>query len=464
MVRDIIIDMNEHDLVTEDKSTASMPTFDSVWGNIFDEDKELDVLICNIIIPEAYWSLVKYENDEMTCRFKAAYMPDTSNFRVRLVGLRYGRYSLFNNIRGSFGLPVNSYALSKNIAIPISACMLPYIDLDGEYMIKMIQHGDSESLDKAYIYSGKITDINIDYSDNQASQLLSLCGPGKSYRYPTTGVGITKYLNCVVAHSDLQKVLEVQFNGDSKPLQSADFDNETGKLDVLFYPEQEKADTDLEAVENLDKDFFNLFTDEYLRRNIVLNSVGDTDFIASLDNYPNILNILLFVDNYIGLSRIANKVEAGQFNAVGEVIPSDQYFIVSATLEANTIIMFDDETADKIEEAPLFIIDDIDETPLYVSLIEQPYWLTEKCHKCFILKRRSVIKYMISQEQFRAGKGLFAIPRESSNIKNMLVLAQDDNTGRLLALVSDNTNISDITLDEVSQYIYANQISQSHEQ
>lgn len=41
MVRDLIIDMKERDLLTEDKSNASVPMFDSLWGNIFDEDKEL---------------------------------------------------------------------------------------------------------------------------------------------------------------------------------------------------------------------------------------------------------------------------------------------------------------------------------------------------------------------------------------------------------------------------------------
>ena len=249
--------------MTEDKSNAAEPVFDSLWGNLFDEDEAIDVLICNIIIPEAYWDIVRYENGEMTCRFTSVYVPDTRHFRVRLVGLKNGQYGVFNNIRGEFGIPVNSYALSKNIAAPISACMLPYIDIDGEFIVKMVQNYKSEILDKAYIYSSKSTDISINYSDDQASQLLTLCAPGKSYRYPTTGVGITKYLNCIVAHSDLHKVLEAQFDADNKPIQDADFDNETCKLDVLFNPEKEVVDPNLEDLENLNLDFFSMFTDEY---------------------------------------------------------------------------------------------------------------------------------------------------------------------------------------------------------
>lgn len=460
MVRDLILDMKERDLLTEDKSNTAEPVFDSLWGNLFDEDEAIDVLICNIIIPEAYWSIVGYENGEMTCRFTSVYVPDTRHFRVRLVGLKNGQYGVFDNIWGEFGIPVNSYALSKNIAAPISACMLPYIDIDGEFIVKMVQNYKSEILDKAYIYSSKSTDISINYSDDQASQLLTLCAPGKSYRYPTTGVGITKYLNCIVAHSDLHKVLEIQFDADNKPIQDADFDNETCKLDVLFSPEKEVADIGLEDLENLNLDFFSMFTDEYVRRNIVLTELSDTNFMELLDRYSNVLNIILFQDCTTTSTRIANKIEPGQFNGVGDVIPSNEYFIVAATLEANTIIMFDDEKEDEIKDAPLFIINDNDETRLYTALVEQPYWITETCHKCFILKRRSTIKYMIKQEQFRIGKGLYMVPQTSANIKNMLGLIQDVNTGRLLGIVSNSTNISDITLDEITQHIYATQIIQ----
>lgn len=459
MVRDLMLDMNERDLLMEDKSNAVEPVFNSLWGNIFVEDEEIDVLICNIIVPEAYWSMMAYENGELTCRFTSSYMPDTRHFRIRLVALRNGHYNLFSNIRGDFGLPVNSYALSKNIAAPIPACMLPFIDIDGEFTVKLVQNSKSELLDKAYIYSSKLTDLSINYSDSQASQLLTLCAPGKSYRYPTTGVGISNYLNCVVAHSDLQQVLEAQFDADNKPIQEADFDNESCKLDVLASPEQEQDDADLEDLSNLNMGFFSLFTDEYVRRNVVLNELSDTDFMELLNDYENVLNIIIFKDDTTTATRIANNVIAGEFNGVGDIVASDKYYIVSATLEANNIIMFDDEKEDEVKDAPIFIINDSDETRLYTSLVEQPYWLTESCHKCFILKRRATIKYMVRQDQFREGKGLYVIPQTSANIKNMLGLVQDINTGRLLGIVSNSTNISDITLDEITQHIYATQIT-----
>ena len=460
MVRDLILDMKERDLSLEDKSSVAEPVFNAVWGNLFDEDEENDVLICNILIPEAYWSIVGYENGQMLCRFTAPYIPDTRHFRVRLVAFRNGQYSLFSNIRGDFGLPVNSYALSKNIAAPIPASMLPFIDVNGEFVVKLILNSKAETLDKAYIYSSKSTDITVNYSDDQASQLLSLCGPGKNYRYPTTGVGITKYLNCVVAHSNLDKILEAQFELDNKPIQSAEFDSETCKLDVLFRPEKEKPDTDLTPIDELNSGFFSLFDDDYVRRNTVITEVTDSDFFTLLDQYDRVLNILLFTDYTTTVNRISDRVEAGEFDGEGNVVPSSEYFIVTATLEANTIIMFDDETEDQVKDAPIFIVNDTDETRLYTALVEQPYWLTETCHKCFILKKRATVRYMVRQDLFAAGKGLFTVPQTSANIKNMLGLVQDINTGRLLGIVSNSTNISDMTLDEVTQHIYATQITE----
>lgn len=459
MVRDLMLDMKEHDLLFCDKSNLNMPIFDSLWGNLFDEDSSVDVLICNIIIPEGYWRMIDYQDNEFLCRFTSSYIPDTRNFRVRLVAVKDGRYSLFSAIRGDFGIAVSSYAVSRNIAAPISASMLPLVDVDGQYLVRLVKNPNYESLDRAYIYSSKVTDLNIDFSDDQASQLLTICAPGKSYRYPTTGVGIIKYLNSVIKHSDLSDVLDSQFNGDNKPLISAGFDSETCDLDILCTPEHETEDKDLEEIDNLNLGFFGMFTDDYIRRNIVLNELNDNDFIALLNLYGSVLNLLLFENAETTVARIADSVEEGRFDCLGNVVEDSEFFIVSTTLDSNTIVMFDDEDEDRFSDNPVFIINDHDETRLYTSLIEQPYWISETCHKCMILNKRSTVRYMISKSQFQKGKGLFVVDQTSNNIKNMLGLVQDVNTGRLLGIVSNNTNINDITLDEITQHIYAEQMA-----
>jgi len=455
MVKDLIIDMKERDLLFEDKSNSSMPIFDVVWGNILDVDDTADVLICNVIVPEAYWSMVKYTDRQLIIRIKSPYIPNTSTFRIRPVKLKDNQYSLFWNIRGEFGLPVSSFALSKNISAPISASMLPFVDIDGEFVVKMVQNEQMEELDKAYIYSSKETDLSINYSDDQAAQLLSICNPGNSYRYPTTGVGITQYINSVISHTDFAEKLENQFENDGKRIVEADFDNTNCNLDVLFIHETEQQDTDLIPVDELAIDFFSMFDDDYVRRNTVLNEVDDLDFIKLLNEYTNFLEIIFFPDHTTTKTRIVDDVVEGKFDEYGNIVESDEYFIVKATLEANTIIMFDNPGDDEIKDSPVFVINDIDESRLYTSLVEQPYWITESCHKCFILLKRSVVCYMIKKDAFKDEKGLYIIPQTSSNVKNMVAMAQDIHTGRLLGIVSNSTNISDMTLEEITQYIYA---------
>lgn len=459
MVRDLILDMTERDLLTEDKSATSLPILHSLWGDVFDEDADNNELICNIIVPEMYWSMIKYVDNELIIKFKSDYVPDTRNFRIRLVALKNGEYSLFENIRGNMGVPVKSWAFGTNIPTYIKASMLSCINIDGDFIVKFIKSEKSEELDMAYIYSSVQTDFHINFSDDQSSQLLTICAPGKSYRYPTTGVGIIKYLNCVVQNSDIFDVMSEQFLADSKPLKEVTFDNETCKVDVVFNPENEEVDEGLLDINELNKEFFNQFTDDFVRRNIVINELAGANFIDMLTSYPKLLEFLIFVDDLTVVSKIADNVTAGRFSGDGTIVPSTEYYVVTASLEANTVVMFDSEKFDDIKDSPTFIINDHDESRLYTELVDQPHWITDTCHRCFVLRRPGVLKYMISQEQYAAGKGLFIVPQISANVKNMLGVVQDKHTGRLLGIVSNNTNISDITLTEVTQYIYATQIT-----
>ena len=452
-----MLDMDGRDLLIEDKSSVAEPVFDTVWGNLFEGDEKMDMLICNIIIPSAYRRLVEYADNEMTLRFKSAYKPDTRHFRIRPVALEDGRYSQFDCIREEPGVPAFSYALSKNIAAPIAASVLPFIDIDGEFVARFMRNEKYKAVDKAYVYSSKQSDIAVDYSDSQASQLLSICNPGNLYRYPLTGVGITRYLNAVIQHSDLDTVLEEQFDGDGKPLQSAEFDNTSGQLDVFARPEADVSDTD--SPDEVSIDFFTLFDDDYVRRNTVLMGVPDIDFIKIFDRYTQFYGIILFTDYTTEVRHICDKVVPGRFDSEGNIVDSDEYFVVSTTLDADTVIMFDDELESELTDCPVFIVNDVDESRLYTSLVNQPNWITEDCHKCFVLKKRALLQYMVRQDRYRDGKGLYVVPQTSSNIKNMLGLVQDSVTGKIKGLVSDSTNISDITLDEITRMIYSTQIN-----
>lgn len=463
MVRDILIDIAEKDLLLANKRDETTPCFDVLWGNIFNSDKTTDYLICNILIPRAYWDIVKYDESlTFVCHFLSPYKPESKHFRLRLVKAdKVDGEAVFERfddavMRGKFGLSVNSYAFNKNIAEPIYASQLPFIDMDGEYLAKFVKNKQEEGLDRAYIYSSKVTDFNIGFSDDQAGQLLSLCAPGKSYRYPTTGVGITNYLNGVIAHSDLADKLMEQFESDQKLIQDASFDVTTGVLNMRFNPESETADTSLTDISSLDHSLLTDYTDEFVRRNTVITEMDDLDYISLLSDYQDFIDIILFQDENTQVTLLADNIEEGKsFDEYGTPVDNSAYCIVSATVEANTIIMFNDEMENDMDNMPVFTINDTDQTKLYKHLIGQPMYISEKCHKCAVIMKRSTIKYVVAKEDFENGKGIFIVPQISENIKNMLTIASDHVTGKLMGIVSKNTSISDVSLNEITSQIFA---------
>lgn len=463
MVRDILIDIAEKDLLLANKRDDTTPCFDVLWGHIFSSDNTTDYLICNILIPRAYWDIVKYdENLTFACHFLSPYKPESKPFRLRLVKSDNvdGEtvFECFDDdvMRGKFGLSVNSYAFNKNIAEPIHASQLPFIDIDGEYLAKFVKNKQEEGLDRAYIYSSKVTDFNIGFSDDQSGQLLGLCAPGKSYRYPTTGVGITNYLNGVIAHSDLADKLIEQFESDQKIIQDASFDAHTGILNMQFNPESETTDTGLMDVDALDHSLLTDYTDEFVKRHTVITEVDDLDYISLLSDYQDFYDIVLFQDENTQVNLLADDVEYDKcFNEYGTPINNSSYCIVSATVEANTIIMFNDEMENHMDNMPVIIVNDIDHTKLYKHLIGQPMYISEKCHKCAIIMNRSIIKYVVTKEDFSNNKGIFVVPQISDNIKNMLTIASDTVTGKLMGIVSKNTYISDVSLNEITSQIFA---------
>lgn len=458
MVRDLVLDIDSRDLMMADQPDPSTPIFDTVWGKIFDEDYTSDALICNIIVPEFYWNSIKFTDNELVVNFYSEHQSSDSFFNIRLVKLSEGAYRHFESTSNRFGIPVVSYALTSNVASSISASLLKYININKIYTARLIQNSNGQQ--KCYVYSGNNTDILVDFCDSQTARLLSIASPGSLFRHPLTGVGISRYQNQIISHTDLRDRLISEFKSDGRTVTSATFDNTTGEFDVQTTGEPEIADSSLLPIDKLDIDFFKQFDDQFVRRNIVLNTPTESDFFKTLNACDYLLDLIFFKGEGTLAKHIATNVTPGAFDADGNTVASEEYYIVSETLDANSIIMFDDEDFDTMEDTPVFFINEFDSTHLYMSLIGQPYWINEKCHKCFLLKQKSQLRYMIKRENFRNKKGLYVIPATSTNVKNLLALAQNQCSGNIFGIVSDNTLISDISMDEATNHIYATYLNQ----
>lgn len=166
----------------------------------------------------------------------------------------------------------------------------------------------------AYICSVGDGDFMVSYSDDQSAQLLSICGPGKYYRYPTTGVDVTKYINSVVSHTDIGDVVSEQFSENGTSIQEMSFDSLTGDMQVVYtHEDYEGEDVSLLPIEQLDLESINI-TDE------MIAMAADVVDISNLDiNYDDI-DFDITVPDTLLMSCFANGIWMGEMPWTGEYL------------------------------------------------------------------------------------------------------------------------------------------------
>lgn len=82
----------------------------------------------------------------------------------------------------------------------------------------------------AYIYDGGINDVVISKANHQNANLLVACNPGNNYRYPLSGIGLTRYVNSNITNTDLASVIQREFSSDGVGVKNARYDYESKRL------------------------------------------------------------------------------------------------------------------------------------------------------------------------------------------------------------------------------------------
>lgn len=452
MVRDIKLNIYGRDLSFKDKSNGSYPVFNAIWGNLVPDDSASDTVYCNILLTEAQSKNIVFDtNHELLIHFSAPYAPIVKGFKVRLVSRIHGQYFIAGDESVKCGFTACSYLMTQDSPEPINASYLPAIDIDFQYTAKLIVNPEAPELNQAYIFSSKNTDIEVGTSDYQSSTLLSMNRKGSYYRYPRLGVGVADYLNTVISHTDLVDVIKEQFSFDGRSVHSVEYNEVTGEINISASPEVAVADTNVAPISELDVEFFNLFTDDYIRRMIVFERVDDRDFLESLDGYGTVIGLYIIPDDKSDFPRVEGTIEDGKFGDGGEVIVSDTNIIVTATLPAASIVMFDDNT-------PTLYIYNNNNDVIYKSDHDQSYYVNNDCYPCFHLKEGVTIKYSLPRERYSEGRGLRLVNRSDANLQNMVALVQDNITGKILGVIAGKSTIKDVTLNDLTQRIYAHQL------
>ena len=241
--------------------------YDVIWGELFGNES---FLYANVVIPYNNINLIKFmELDGAGAVFdiciKAPYHPVNQIFKIRFVTIVNGAYHLVSDYVS--GIPDDMDCLCRmsfgSEPEAIEACKLFMINVDGCY--KIVVNKSEEDIYSACLYSAYSYDFVISDNEDQSAQLLAICGPGKYYRYPTTGVDITKYINSVVHLTNIGENLYDQFKSDNKDISDADFDSTTGILDTRFNSYSvNDPNVQLMDVEDLDTRLFRFANDEYI--------------------------------------------------------------------------------------------------------------------------------------------------------------------------------------------------------
>lgn len=481
MAKDISVNTQSGDLIVSENITQTA-YWDVVWGKIIDSDESEYM---NVVVPSGYINDVQLKDNKFECKVRADYYPVNSEFIIRLVVLNVvtNKYVPIQEYTTNAPLPSGAEYYPTYTGKPqiIMACQLPLVDIDGHFNIVFQQYSNN-NFSTAIISSAKKTDFTIGNSDSQSAQLLARCAPGKFYRYPTTGLDLTKYINSVVEHTDMVESLVSQFKSDSKQITEAEFDSSTGDLQVVFSGTKEAEDDNLVSPQLLDIELFKIADDDFIRaayKNAHSTLEDNSDFLDGLVGYS-------FYGLYdIGCSAHLDKIsvssiEDGELDGDGNVVSSTNNSKI-ATMKLNAgkmyAVDYDDsviysernDTIDSLVKRKwycksLFAIYSDDGAMIYLdepfaSTIYQEYLTFKNMfsnRRCFIPLKDLTVKFYAGTDESwldNTGFGIKPITDSTSNYNSILGLSADEKSGKLLAIASAQSDIDNIKIDITTNQI-----------
>jgi len=446
MTRDIVANIQENDLILANGRDAILTCYDVVWGKVFDDDAE-NILYANVIVPVKKLNQITFKDSQFFCYVNIPYHPYNKPFRIRFIYENGNGYGL---VETDVPQELFAYIYGFDNSAPerLNASELILLNLAGYYIIR-IDDIEDENFRKAIIYSADATDFEIGFSDDQAAKLLAVCGPGNYYRYPTLGVGITNYINGVISHTDLGHRLTEQFQKNNMPIQSADFDAETGNLNTLFSNEQDPdPDTNILSLVNLDKSFFSKANDDFIRQmQIAVQNGDDNNFLDGMEDYGYAGGIYFFPSSVTGYTRLEDSFSQGVILPDGSIDENGDGYIVQARLWTGSVIIFNLPDFN-YDTNPAFTLTDMNRNLFYRDIVGKKYGLRNDNLKCAIVNRNCILKYGISREDFQnRSYGIFLMLKTDDNYKSLLGVAIDHITGRIICMTAPGSYIADAMLD-----------------
>lgn len=158
--------------------------------------------------------------------FVVPYTPKYKEFMIRVRRVNEdGSFVYVNNdVDGSQWFLVKSSIYGAALR-NVFASELPAISEDSFFV--MLKEGIAQ------LYASSQSDFNIIKAGRQNANCLLACFPGGNYRYPLTGVGLTRWINSNnVASTSLTKVLQEEFSADGVTIRNAAYNYETQQMEL----------------------------------------------------------------------------------------------------------------------------------------------------------------------------------------------------------------------------------------
>lgn len=215
MRRDIQINTQLGDIVLQDRNILGTYPFE--W--IGEEDL---VLKGQLTLPGNYNINTLYTTG---VKLSIPYTPIFKPIQIRVIR-DYGdgtTRTVINPVNRSEWFDVKAKLYGKE-EMSICASQLLMVSMD-DYIIQ-IDH------DIAYVWSNIDSDLCNINANFQNRNLLLQCVPTNCYRYPTSGVGLVRFLHSNLSQAKLADTLETEFKADKVTVNNAAFNSFTGHLEM----------------------------------------------------------------------------------------------------------------------------------------------------------------------------------------------------------------------------------------
>lgn len=158
--------------------------------------------------------------------------------------------------------------------------------------------------------------------------------------------------------------------------------------------------------------------------------------------------ILFFPVNDTEWAKIADEYILGAIGTDGSVAVDSNSYVVTANVKAGSVVVFNMPSV-ALSDNCMFLVDSTNVTDEYMTLCRLPYYQDRPCLNCAVILTDCIIRYSMPKSQFDNGEGIYLLKETDANIKNILAITRDGISGNLLGIVSKNTNIDSVTLNDV---------------